>query len=93
MKLPPRPITITFTVEHAHGPALRSAVDEIRSLVGTRLESSHKYAREDALTLAACALGRLHAAVCAQVPRDDPRYSLGARSAKAHLQPQPEAVV
>jgi hypothetical protein len=56
-------ITITFTIAHEFGPALKSAVDEISDIVGSRLEGPHSFAKEGALTNAAAAVGALRAAV------------------------------
>ena len=60
-------LTFTFTVPFEHCGALRSAVDEISTIVGGRLEGIHAYDKEAALTHAAAALGALRACVNAKV--------------------------
>lgn len=50
-------------------PALYSAIEEISNIVGTRLTESKVFAREDALTRAARALGVLRAGI-AKAHRD-----------------------
>lgn len=72
--LPSPPIHIEFFVAPHLAPALKSAVDEISNLIGTRLEGPSKFAKEDALTRAAIALGLLRAAITEQVPRGDRDY-------------------
>lgn len=66
--------TFTFTISDEHAPALRSAIDELSSLIGSRLEGQHRFAKETALTDAAITVGALRAAVFAQVPKGDPNY-------------------
>lgn len=66
--------TFTFTVADEHAPALRSVVDEMTSLIGSRLDGQHRFAKETALTDAAICVGKLRAAVFAQVPQGDPNY-------------------
>lgn len=56
------------------GPALRSAINEIRNEVGARLEGSFTFAKEFALTNAASALGTLAAAINKVIPNEDPDY-------------------
>lgn len=60
----------------AHGPALRSALDELKSSIGGKLEKPSTYAREAALTRASNAVGKLFAAVCKSVPKYDTDYTL-----------------
>jgi hypothetical protein len=67
-------LTITFQVSRENAPALKSAIEEITNEVGGRLEAPHAFAREDALTRAAIALGALRRAVSAQVPAGDRDY-------------------
>lgn len=67
-------ITISFTVRKSKAPALRSAVEELSSIIGSRLEGSHAFAKEHALTDAAITVGALRAAVNRQVPAGDPFY-------------------
>lgn len=70
-----RMIRISFEVREEHAPALRSAVEEISNEIGGRLEGPHAFAKEEALTNAAIALGALRAAVNAKVPAGDPYYA------------------
>jgi hypothetical protein len=69
-----RLLTITLQVPVEISPALRSAVEEISYIVGQRLEGSYSFAREQALTDAAEALGIVRAAVNKQVPKEDSHY-------------------
>jgi hypothetical protein len=55
-------VPITFLVQRKRLPALRSAVDEISTIVGGRLEGNLPYPRAQALTDAAIALGALRKA-------------------------------
>lgn len=64
----------TFEVQERHGPALRSALEEITDAVASRAERPHSYAVEDALAGALCSLGALRAAVYPRVPAGDPYY-------------------
>jgi hypothetical protein len=70
----PRTITITFDVSSEHAPALRSAVEELSYILGSRAEGSHSFAKEAAITEAVIAVGALRAAVCRQIPAGDPHY-------------------
>lgn len=70
-----RNVEITFSVPEEISPALRSAVDEISTTVGRRLEGSYSFAREQALTDAAEALGVLRAAVNRKIPKEDRYYN------------------
>lgn len=70
----PIELEITFRIPRHTGPALKSAITEIRNEVGGRLEGPHDYAIESALTLAAAALGPLARAIALQVPNYDPNY-------------------
>lgn len=56
------------------GPALRSALAEIRNEVGERLAGSHRFTKEHALTNASAALGSLCATVNTVIPNEDPEY-------------------
>lgn len=56
------------------GPALRSAIQEIRNEVGERLAGSHRFPKEFALTRAVSALGALGAAINVAIPEEDPDY-------------------
>jgi len=69
-----RPVTIAFTIREGDGPALRSAIDEIRQKVGQRLEVPHLFAKEHALTNAAIALAALAAELNARFV-EDPHYA------------------
>lgn len=68
-------LRITIEVAPEHAPALKSAVDEISAIIGTRLESPHSFFREQALTSAAICVAGLRAAVNAQVRAGDPHYA------------------
>lgn len=67
------PMTLTFTIRRGDGPALRSAIDEIRQKVGQRLEGAHLFAKEHSLTNAAIALACLAAVLNAEFA-EDPHY-------------------
>lgn len=67
-------ITVSFAIPKEVGSALRSAVEEISYIIGQRLEGRYSFAREQALTDAAEALGPLRAAVNAVVPEENPNY-------------------
>lgn len=72
----PTPVlTISFEVSTDHAPALKSAVDEISNIIGSRLALSHSFAKEAALTDAAIGVGALRAAVNRVVRRGDSRYA------------------
>lgn len=70
----PGAVEVTFRIHAEHGPALRSALEEIRAEVGGRIEGAHRFAKEAALTRAAVALGSLAAAVNRAFPNADPDY-------------------
>lgn len=70
----PTELTFTFRVPTHTAPALKSALAEIRNEIGARLEQPHAYATEDALTRALAALGKIAAAVDAQVENYDTAY-------------------
>lgn len=72
-----RLITITFSVYEQHAPALRSAVEELGNIIGSRLEGSHSFAREQALTDASIAVHTARAAINKLVPVGDPYYAQG----------------
>jgi hypothetical protein len=61
-------------IAEEHGPALRSAIDEIRNEVGERLAGSHRFPKEYALTRASTALGRFAAALNAVIRQEDEDY-------------------
>lgn len=67
-------LEITFCIPVHTAPALRAAINEVRGLVGARLEGASRHAREAALTRAAVAIAALHAAINAKVPVEDPDY-------------------
>ena len=67
-------VQITFDVALEHIPALNAAVDEIRDLVGTRLEGPHKFSKEAALTRASIGLGALAAALNSASNTVDPNF-------------------
>lgn len=65
---------VTTEIPSEQGPALRSALAEIRNEVGARLEGSFTFAKEFALTRAVSALGALAAAVNDVIPTEDVDY-------------------
>lgn len=67
--------TFTVSIPDEFAPAFKSAVEEMSNTLGTRLESQHKYDKQDALTFASASFGILRAAVSAQVPEGDKRYA------------------
>ncbi len=67
-------VTFTVVVPDEHAPALRSVVEEMSAMIGTRLEKRSKQKKEAALTRAACALGALRAATNAVILKGDPEY-------------------
>lgn len=69
---------LSVTIADEHAPALRSALDELRTILGGRLEDAHLYVREDALTRASIAIGTLASAVNQIVPKEDPNYNVRA---------------
>lgn len=66
--------TATAEIPSENGPALRSALSEIRNEVGERLAGSHRFAKEYALTRASSSLGAVAAAVNQVIPNEDPDY-------------------
>lgn len=77
VKVRGKPVTleVAFKVSSEHAPALKSAIEEISNIVGSRLEGSHAFAKEQALTDAAVALGALRRAITEKVPRGDIFYA------------------
>jgi len=69
-----RYIDIVIRVPVEIAPALRSAVEEVSTIVGTRLESPQGFAREQALTDAAEALLIVRKAVYSKIPKEDTHY-------------------
>lgn len=67
--------TISFEIHDETAPALRSAIDELKSELGERLRGPHSWAREQALTDAVRAVSVLFAAICKVVPDKDPYFS------------------
>ena len=67
-------IEIAFKVTTSNAPALRSAIDELSTILGKRLEGVHKYTKEAALTKAAIAVGALRAAVSRKCPIEERDY-------------------
>lgn len=61
-------IRVQFEVHEAHGPALRSVVEELSVTVANRAEQPQAYAVEQAVTEALVAVGALRKAVCAAIP-------------------------
>lgn len=66
--------TQTAVILPENGPALRSAIAEIRNELGGRLSGSHRFPKEAALTRAVSALGALAAAINAVIPEEDADY-------------------
>lgn len=70
------PLRIAFDVNPDVAPALRSAIDELCTVLGGRLEHPRPFKVEDALTCAVQALGPLRAALYAAVPAGDDRWAV-----------------
>lgn len=68
-------LEITIRIPDSHGPAFKSAVDEMSDTLGTRLESQHRFDKEEALTHAAASFGVLRAAVSEQVAEGNRYYA------------------
>lgn len=68
------PVQIVLTVPDEAAPAFRSAVNELSTLVGKRVETPHGHRQERALTLALVGIGKLRAAVNAAIPAGDKSY-------------------
>lgn len=66
---PPQRVVITVELWKSELPAFASAIDEASNLVGTRATVSATLAQEQAITLAASAIGKLRAQL-AGVARD-----------------------
>lgn len=64
----------TASIPAEHGPALRSAINEIRNEIGGRTEGAFAFKKEHSLTKAASALGLVAAAINHVVTEDDPDY-------------------
>lgn len=67
--------SITAMIPTCQAPALRSAIQEIRDELGGRASGAHKYHKEDALTRAVDAIGKLSAAINYVIPEEDPDYA------------------
>lgn len=63
-----------FSVQHDHGPAFRSLIDEMGALLAGRFGGKNSAQQEKALAQAAVALGELRAAVFAQVTQEDENF-------------------
>jgi len=74
-----RYIEVVIRVPVEIAPALRSAVEEISTTVGQRLESKHSFAKEQALTDAAEALLIVRKAVYSKIPKEDQYYGISSR--------------
>lgn len=61
-------IQIQVEIHEAHGPALRSVVEELSVTVASRAEQPQAYPVEQAVTEALVAVGALRKAVCAVIP-------------------------
>jgi hypothetical protein len=72
-------VVIQFEVPGPHGPALKSAVEEMYDSVSERAQQAYSYPQEDALCGALNALGALRAVVNKLVPAADP-YFVGRRA-------------
>jgi hypothetical protein len=68
------PAGLSVLIADEHAPALRSAIEELRNTLGGRLEGVHPFAREDAITRAAVAVGDLAAGFNRMIPAGDPDY-------------------
>lgn len=66
--------TATAEIAAEHAPALRSAIEEIRNELGERVSGAFAFKKEQALTDAVVAVGRLAAAANAVIPEGDPDY-------------------
>lgn len=67
------PIVVTG-IRRFELPVLRSAIDDIRQQIGTRLEGQAEFRTEDAWTRAAHVLARLAESINAVAPAGDPDY-------------------
>ena len=77
-------ILLTFTAEDGqvstaeipdvNGPALRSAIAEIRNELGERASGAHAFYKEDAIVRAINSLGALASALNVVIPKEDPDY-------------------
>lgn len=67
-------LRISFDIPDAHGPAFRSAVDDLSAIVAKWAEGQYSYPVEDAIEGALNAVGALRAAVYAKVRAPDPYY-------------------
>lgn len=65
---------MTVEIPSEFAPALRSAVNEQRNELGSRLSGVHVYTKEDALTRAAAAFATLAKAINHCIPEDDNDY-------------------
>ena len=66
------PVTVTMPEEY--GPALRSALDDLRNQLGERLCGLHPFPREAALTRASVAVSQLSAGIAKAVPHEETHY-------------------
>lgn len=64
----------TAEIPDVNGPALRSAIAEIRNELGERASGAHAFYKEDAIVRAINALGQLAAALNVVIPVEDPDY-------------------
>lgn len=67
-------LTFTFTVPKSCAPALKSALEDVDSKLGTKIEGVNRYAVEDAWTRGALALAALRVVINQQVFEGDPDY-------------------
>lgn len=67
-------IRITFDVYEEFAPALRSAIDELSTILGSRATGSHRFSKEQAITDAIISVAALRVAVFAAISAGDPNY-------------------
>jgi hypothetical protein len=67
-------IAAAVEIPVAHGPALRSALREIRNELGERASGAFQYDKEDAITRAISALGQVASVVNKVIPEEDSHY-------------------
>jgi hypothetical protein len=61
-------------IPSAFGPAGRSAINELRNLLGERLAGAHQFTKEDALTRAVAFIGAFAGALNGVIPQGDRDY-------------------
>ena len=68
------PVIASTEIPDVNGPALRSAIAEIRNELGERASGAHAFYKEDAIVRAINALGALASALNVVIPTEDPDY-------------------